>query len=122
MAAGRPFLLTRYPVTNSQFAMFIADGGYENEAWWSKEGRRWKAPRPLSAVEPTFWRSAKWNGDNQPNQPVVGVTYWEAEAFAEWARMAAQVVHRATGTQRAQRYRARRMLAEDPRLADFFRT
>src|SRR5262249_23278920 len=32
--------------------------------------------------QPSFWRRGKWNN---PSQPVVGVSFWEAEAFCSWA-------------------------------------
>ena len=76
----RPFLLARYLVTNSQYALFVEDRGYENRAWWSEEGWRWRSEEEVR--EPLFWHSAKWNG---PNQPVVCVSFWEAQAFAAWA-------------------------------------
>ena len=75
-----PFLLSRYPVTNSQFAVFLESGGYGERRWWSDDGWRWLQEEKVS--EPRFWRDAKWNA---PNQPVVGVSFWEAEAFAAWA-------------------------------------
>jgi hypothetical protein len=76
----KPFLLSRYPVTNSQYALFMQDNGYKNGKWWSEEGRRWLSEQGIR--EPDYWQSAKWNG---ANQPVVGVSFWEAEAFAAWA-------------------------------------
>jgi formylglycine-generating enzyme required for sulfatase activity len=77
----RPFWIARWPVTNGQFARFVDQGGYlPAQPWWSQDGRDWLLAE--EAKEPRFWRSGRWNA---PNQPVVGVSYWEAEAFSAWA-------------------------------------
>lgn len=76
----QPFWIGRYPVTNQQFAAFIAAGGYGDRRWWSHEGRAWLEER--EATEPRIWQDRRWNA---PNQPVVGVSFWEAEAFCAWA-------------------------------------
>jgi len=74
-----PFKISRYPITNAQFEKFILDGGYKNDAWWSKEGidyrneEKWQAPH--------YWNDKKWN---LANHPVVGVLWFEAEAFCNW--------------------------------------
>ena len=73
-------LLSQYPVTNSQFELFMAEGGYQDRRHWSETGRQWL--KDSGAQEPRFWRDARWNA---PSQPVVGVCYWEAKAFASWA-------------------------------------
>jgi formylglycine-generating enzyme required for sulfatase activity len=75
-----PFWIGRYPVTNQQFAAFIAAGGYGDREWWSHEGWVWLEKQ--EAAEPRFWHDRRWNA---PNQPVVGVSFWEAEAFCAWA-------------------------------------
>ena len=75
-----PFWLSRYPVTNSQFALFLDGGGYRERRYWSEEG--WKWLQEAKVTEPGLWNDAKWN---TPNRPVVGVSYWEAEAFAKRA-------------------------------------
>jgi formylglycine-generating enzyme required for sulfatase activity len=76
----QPFWIGRYPVTNQQFAVFIAAGGYGDRQWWSNEGRAWQEVE--EGAEPRHWHDRRWNA---PNQPVVGVSFWEAEAFCAWA-------------------------------------
>jgi len=75
----QPFWIGRYPVTNQQFAAFIAAGGYRDRQWWSNQGRAWLRRK---VAEPEYWHDRRWNA---PNQPVVGVSFWEAEAFCTWA-------------------------------------
>jgi formylglycine-generating enzyme required for sulfatase activity len=76
----QPFWIGRYPVTNQQFAAFIAAGGYGDRRWWSNEGLAWLEEK--EATEPGAWDDRRWNA---PNQPVVSVSFWEAEAFCAWA-------------------------------------
>ena len=76
----RPFLLARYPVTNAQYRLFFEEKGYEDLMWWSEEGEKWLKEEQVS--EPRYWRNSRWNGTNQP---VVGICFWEAEAFCNWA-------------------------------------
>ena len=76
----KPFLLSRYPVTNAQYALFIEECGYGQRKWWSDAGWKWREQEDVK--EPEYWHDATWNS---PNKPVVGVSYWEAEAFAKWA-------------------------------------
>ena len=76
-----PFRIGRYPVTNSQYQAFMDEGGYSQpEKWWSEAGLAWL--REEGVTEPALWRDRRWNG---PNQPVVSVSFFEAEACAAWA-------------------------------------
>jgi hypothetical protein len=75
-----PLWLLRHPVTNSQYGLFIDEGGYKNLArWWSPGGQAWA--RRERVQRPLYWQHARFGA---PNQPVVGVSFWEAEAFASW--------------------------------------
>jgi formylglycine-generating enzyme required for sulfatase activity len=75
-----PFLLGRYPVTNSQYRAFLEDGGYTNRDWWSEAGWVWR--QETGSTEPDAWGDRRWNG---PNQPVIGISFWDAEACCRWA-------------------------------------
>jgi formylglycine-generating enzyme required for sulfatase activity len=66
-------------VTNQQFAAFIDAGGYQEARYWSEMGWRWQSHKQLEY--PAFWHDLAFN---QPSQPVVGVCWYEADAFSLW--------------------------------------
>lgn len=139
------FSLGRYPVTNAEWAYFIASGGYNDERWWDTEpavewlhGRRTSEPSRIQArhwrklfradaelmnsefakdymdeatkerwkrrvemtdaefethlktcypgghfAEPRHWRNSRYNN---PMQPIIGISTFEARAYANWLK------------------------------------
>lgn len=76
----RPFLIDRDPVTNERFSRFVAASGYDDASHWSPAGWAWRCRTavggPLSFTE---------RGFDAPDQPVAGVSWYEADAYARWA-------------------------------------
>lgn len=96
--ADPPFAIAKYPVTNLQYRRFVEAGGYDDERWWSADGwawrnGRWDSQLPMEfhrwlarrSVEernrPFFWQDTRLNN---PLAPVVGVSWFEAEAYCNW--------------------------------------
>lgn len=77
------FEIGRTVVTNQHFAAFIQAGGYKSPEYWTEAGWRWQAHR--QEVAPGFWDDANFN---HALQPVTGVSWYEADAFARWLRLA----------------------------------
>ena len=135
------FLIGCFPVTNAEYACFVAAGGYRQARHWPEAARPWLrgeavesgamkqlmdtwravkdnpallgqlrrggfSPRDVAAWEqlsrmeegevravlgktysdrprdrPAFWDDERYNN---PAQPVVGVTWWEAAAYCQW--------------------------------------
>jgi formylglycine-generating enzyme required for sulfatase activity len=72
-------MIGKYPVTNEEFKEFIDDGGYDKKEFWTREGWLWREEKAIS--KPVYWHDRKWNGSNFP---VVGISWHEAEAYANW--------------------------------------
>jgi ergothioneine biosynthesis protein EgtB len=90
-----PYSIDNSLVTNEDFIHFMDDGGYENYRYWLADG--WDLVMTENWTCPLYWyfdkNKQKWfkkdfNGINQIilSEPVVNVSYYEADAFAKWAK------------------------------------
>jgi gamma-glutamyl hercynylcysteine S-oxide synthase len=101
------FEIDAQPVAWSQFVEFIDDGGYDRSELWQPEGWHWleqhaqregrRGPRYVEhigvasgAVMQSLFGKARRMG---ATQPVMHVSWWEADAYARWAgrRLATEV-------------------------------
>lgn len=87
-----PFEIASRLVTNGEWLAFMADGGYDNHAYWLSDGwhlaqsERWRAPLYWIDDDGT-WLEHTLTGTRalRLDEPVVHVSHYEADAFAQWA-------------------------------------
>ena len=84
-----PHAVASRPVTNGEWAQFIADGGYATPALWLSEGWDWVQREGIAA--PLYWRgegthfTLAGRRAIDASAPVAHVSFFEADAFARWA-------------------------------------
>jgi formylglycine-generating enzyme required for sulfatase activity len=107
-SAPYTFWISKYPVTNAQYARFLGADDFGRDDFWQgflkfdehqKSKGRWgdqgliflrdaiRENPELSSdgarLEPRAWQNADFGVVN-PNNPVVGISWFEANAYANW--------------------------------------
>ncbi|MGW2023302.1 ergothioneine biosynthesis protein EgtB [Streptomyces decoyicus] len=86
------FLIDTTPVSNGAYQRFIEAGGYEDPRWWAPEG--WTQVQENKLHAPLFWKrdGGQWlrrrfgvTEPVPPDEPVLHVSWYEADAYARWA-------------------------------------
>ena len=80
--ATAAYQIGELPVTNAEFVQFVQDG-YRERSFWSSDGWEWLAAQAVPA--PRFWNDPAWAHYLSPGQPIVGVSWFEADAFARFS-------------------------------------
>jgi formylglycine-generating enzyme required for sulfatase activity len=74
------FWIDVYPISNARYALFLSADGYGDEQWWTEVGWEWKCRHHVQV--PSMWGQEGWD---DAEQPVAGVSWYEANAYARWA-------------------------------------
>ena len=99
------FEIDAQAVTWAQFVEFVADGGYDRQELWHRDGWLWlqalsaadgrRGPRHVeqigsgAVIQTLFGQSRRMHG----SQPAMHLSWWEADAWCRWAgrRLPAEV-------------------------------
>ena len=86
----KSFEIARAPVTNAEFAAFIADGGYGKRRYWTEAGWTWLQTQRIE--QPAYWNAGNTTRrafDREialrDHEPVCNVSKFEADAYCAWA-------------------------------------
>lgn len=89
-----PFSMNQSLVTNGEFLEFIEDNGYSKSKYWLSQGWDWVNQQQIQ--NPLYWSMVGENWHEYTlhglipldlNKPLVHISYFEADAFANWKEL-----------------------------------
>jgi 5-histidylcysteine sulfoxide synthase/putative 4-mercaptohistidine N1-methyltranferase len=87
----KPFMASKYLVSNAEYLEFMQDGGYQKEAYWTEDG--WSFITSRKITHPIYW--VKDGGENYKYRSLlkeipmpwdwpVDINWYESKAFCNW--------------------------------------
>lgn len=74
------YRIGKYPVTVGEYRTFLEAGGYHTQEFWTAAG--WITCKVIGWTTPEGWNDPMQAGSDR--LPVVGVSWYEAEAYCRW--------------------------------------
>ncbi len=71
------YWIDQFEVTNAAYQVFLDAGGYATRDYWTDDGWAWLQKQQVKAP-------VSYPGFTDPQQPRVGVSWYEAQAYAKW--------------------------------------
>jgi ergothioneine biosynthesis protein EgtB len=91
-ALVQAFAIGSRPVTNAEYLQFIEADGYKRSEFWLSLGwmtvneQRWQAPLYWELRDGEWWNfTLSGMRRVDPSEPVTHISYFEADAYANWA-------------------------------------
>lgn len=90
------FEISKHPITENMFLMFVELGGYKKPEYWSLVSYQWLKDNKITC--PLYWKYdidmdeyykiINENKENlRTNCPMTNISYYEAKAFCKWAKV-----------------------------------
>jgi formylglycine-generating enzyme required for sulfatase activity len=76
------YYIGKYELRVDEYRAFVEDNGYDKNKYWGTTG--WLVKEDMGLGEPLYWDDPSFCGPNKQDHPMIGLCWYEAEAFCNW--------------------------------------